>query len=128
MRPQRRTAADYADPNDELERRIIELGQEGCGRAEIAVALGLNLVSLKELEALRPDVTWALAEAAKARVAWWGGQIGEMLKVRFDPALWAVEYRRRYPDALMPWESEAPAAAAEAAEPYQRRWRRGGFY
>ena len=80
---QRPSAAELAD-------RIVRLGRNGLGRVEIAAELGVGMAGLARMEARRPRLAAALAQAADAERAWWEALPREALAVgaRFNAGAW----------------------------------------
>ena len=117
--------AQVSPDDPEIERRVIEFGQQGLSRAQIALKLGMNLVKLKAREESDADFAWALRQASEARVHWWHAQIREQLTERFDFDLYVAEFRWRFPDRPLPWE---PDPQPEPPAPAPKRWRHGGFW
>jgi hypothetical protein len=120
-------AAQVSLEDPELWRRVVEFGQQGLGRAEIALKLGVNLVGLKECEERDTDFASALRRADEARVAWWHSQMRELLVEHFDLDLYVSEFRWRFPGKPLPWELDPPAEPQQPA-PLSKRWRHGGFW
>jgi hypothetical protein len=119
--------AQVSPDDPELWRRVIEFGQQGLGRSEIALKLGLNLVSLKERENRDADFAWMLRQASEARVNWWHSQMRELLIEHFDLDLYVSEFRWRFPGKPLPWEA-GPPGEPPAPAPSSKRWRHGGFW
>jgi hypothetical protein len=119
--------AQVSPDDPEIERRVIEFGQQGLTRAQIALRLGMNLVKLKAREESDPDFAWALRQASEARVDWWHEQARRQLVEHFDLDLYVMEYRWRFPGRPLPWEPDPPAEPPAPA-PQPKRWRRGGFW
>ena len=54
--------------------RVVELGADGMGRAEIAHELGTNRQTLHDWEAAHPAFADAMTRARDAALAWWEKQ------------------------------------------------------
>jgi hypothetical protein len=63
----------------EVAARVLALGREGKGRAEIAAALGVSLQRLRAMEAETAEIGAALRRAETAAQAWWEAMQREAL-------------------------------------------------
>jgi hypothetical protein len=103
------------EPDDpEIERKVVELGRRGLSRAEIAIKLGYNFITLEARETADPSFAEAVWLAAVAEAGWWNRQLRAMLASK--PTL-----------RNLPWRLPPPRPAPPP-EPYRPRWRHGGFY
>jgi hypothetical protein len=111
-------------PANNLECRVLALGREGCGRAEIAEALGVSAAELRALEDGRPGFRAAMARAEGAARAWWEASARAALAagVRSGLGGWRAAMQWRF-GAAQALEARAAAAAAAAAEEAARRER-----
>jgi hypothetical protein len=106
----------------ELAARALELGRQGCGRAEIAATLGLEMAELAALEAADADFARAMRRAGEAERAWWEAQPREALAAgaRINFGAWREAMRWRW--------GAAEAGADEAAEPAAPARQEARFY
>src|SRR5579862_1883564 len=90
--------------------RILALGRGGCGRAEIAAALGVSLQDLAAMEGEAPDVSAALRDAQTAAQAWWERAQREALMggARLNAGAWR---------SAMAWRFGDPGKGAVAGPP-----------
>ena len=101
----------------------MALGRQGCGRAEIGPALGLEMAELAAREAGDADFARAMRLAAEAERAWWEGQPRAALTAgaRLDFGAWREAMRWRFgagqaaTDAAAGTPEAAGRAQAEAA-------------
>jgi hypothetical protein len=96
--------------------RIVALGREGLGRAEIAAALDLPLSALAEMEARHPELAAAMRRAEDLERAWWEALPREALVAggRLNAGLWRAAMAWRF-GATHAAEADAQWAAADAA-------------
>ncbi len=93
---------DHGRPSAaELAERVVRLGRDGLGRAEIAAALGVGLAELARMEGRSERLAAALVRAADAERAWWEAQPREALAAgaRFSTGAWRDAMRWRFGDA-----------------------------
>jgi hypothetical protein len=77
--------------------RVLELGAEGCCKAEIAAALGVACSTLDAWGSERPEFREALRRARDLEYAWWlkAGREGQFTK-NWNLASWEVQMRSRF--------------------------------
>ena len=114
-------AADSAAAADELAARVIALGRQGLGRAEIAAALDVGLAELARLEREDGALAAALARAADLERAWWEALPREALAAgaRMNMGAWLGAMQWRF--GAEGGAGAAPAKAAAAAKPQPPR-------
>ena len=80
--------------------RVIELGEEGKSKAQIARALGCSRKSLYLWMKVHPEFAEAMDEAQFAALAWWEdvGQAG-LTMPKFNAALYAFNMKNRFREA-----------------------------
>src|SRR5512134_2193192 len=79
--------------------RVIELGEKGKSKAQIARALGCSRKSLYLWMTVHPEFAEAMKEAEFAALAWWEdmGQAGLTIP-KFNAALYAFNMKNRFRD------------------------------
>jgi hypothetical protein len=86
--------------------RVIELGREGCGKAEIADELDVSRQTLLNWSNEHPEFLDALQRAHDCSLAWWEKQARKNLSTSgYQSGLWKQAMSGRFP-----------------AEPYRERF------
>ncbi|HZV20414.1 MAG TPA: hypothetical protein VE986_02590 [Hyphomicrobiales bacterium] len=77
--------------------RVLEVAAEGCGKAEIAAALGVSRGTLSAWAAAHPEFREAMNRAKDLEFAWWlaTGRKGQFEK-NWNAASWALQMRNRF--------------------------------
>jgi hypothetical protein len=91
--------------------RVVSLGAEGMGRAEIAFELGVCRNTLANWEQAHPEFLRAMTRANDASLAWWerSGRTGLLMGSGFNAGLYGKCMSGRFP-----------------AEPYRERIEHAG--
>jgi len=78
---------------------VQDLGRLGKSRAQIAAALDVAIVTLRDWEEKHVDFSSAMKRARDFALAWWeeAGQRG-MFMMGFNAAAWGLQVRNRFPD------------------------------
>jgi hypothetical protein len=106
-------AAEAAEQDEGVLRRVLQLGAAGRGRAEIAAALGMSPTVLMARESQDAALAASLGEAAALSQAWWEAMAREACEAgRFNLAACTREMRRRFGEGGATAE---PKPAPEAA-------------
>lgn len=78
--------------------RVIELGREGCGRAEIADELDVARQTLTNWSEAHPEFLAALQRAHDCSLAWWEKQARTNLGTTgYQAGLWKQAMSGRFP-------------------------------
>ena len=115
---------------DDAAARILALGGEGKGRAEIAVALGVSVERLQEMERDQAEIHAALQLAATAARAWWEAIQREALSqgARVNAGAWRAAMAWRFGELGEGGAApEPPRETAIYDIPHNGRPRRKGF-
>lgn len=92
--------------------RVIELGQEGCGKAEIASELDVTRETVNEWAKAHADFSDALQRAHDHSLAWWEKQGRTNLATAgFQSSLWKQAMSGRFP--LEPYRERVEHTGAE---------------
>lgn len=77
--------------------RALELAAEGCGKAEIAAALGVSAKTLTAWAKAHEDFKEAMARAKDIEYAWWlsAGRKGQFMR-NWSASGWALQMRNRF--------------------------------
>lgn len=78
--------------------RVIELGREGCGKAEIAAELDVSRQTLLTWSDDNPEFLDALQRAHDCSLAWWEKQARQNLATQgYQSGLWKQAMSGRFP-------------------------------
>lgn len=77
--------------------RILYLAGQGCGKAEIAVGLGVSVKTLNAWAATYEDFREAMSRAKELEYAWWleAGRKGQFMR-NWKASGWALQMRNRF--------------------------------
>ena len=77
--------------------RVLYLAAEGCGKAEIAVGLGVSVKTLNAWAATYNDFREAMSDAKELEYAWWlaVGRKGQFTR-NWNGSAWALQMRNRF--------------------------------
>ena len=79
--------------------RVIELGREGCSKAQMAARLDVCCNTLDNWAADHPDFLRALTRARDLAKAWWEDKGQDNLTAQsFQTGLWSRSMAARFPD------------------------------
>lgn len=83
---------------EEYCKRVIELGREGCGKAEIALELGITRETLDEWARVHPDFSDAVTCARGVSAGWWEAQGRKGIWSRdFNANAYRLQVMNRFP-------------------------------
>jgi hypothetical protein len=97
--------------------RVIELGEEGKSKAQIARVLRVSRKSLYLWMKIHPEFAEAMEEAQFAALAWWEdvGQAGLTIP-KFNAALYAFNMKNRFREFYADkWTSRTPLRSPKSA-------------
>lgn len=78
--------------------RVIELAKEGCGKAEIALELGVTRQTLDNWAAAHPEFLDAITCAREASAGWWEAQGRHGITNRdFNANAYRLQVMNRFP-------------------------------
>ena len=77
--------------------RVLYLAAEGCGKAEIAVGLGVSVKTLNAWAATYDDFREAMSQAKELEYAWWlaVGRKCQFMR-KWNSSAWALQMRNRF--------------------------------
>ena len=111
--------------DEQVLRRVLQLGAAGRGRAEIAAALGMSPTVLMARESQDAALAASLGEAAALSQAWWEAMAREACEAgRFNLGACTREMRRRFGASGAPAESKPASDAAPVPAPAED-WKAG---
>jgi hypothetical protein len=99
--------------------RVIELGEQGKSKAQIARALGCSRKALYAWMKAHEEFAEAIEEAQFASMAWWEdqGQAGLKMGSKFNASLFAYQMKNRFRDSYADKLDVAHAGKIEHEEP-----------
>lgn len=78
--------------------RVVELGREGCSKAEMAAELGCTRSTMDNWAKANPEFSDAVQHAQELSLAWWEKQARTNLATQgFQSSLWSKAMSGRFP-------------------------------
>jgi hypothetical protein len=94
--------------------RVLELAAEGCGKAEIAAALGVGPGTLTSWMKAHNEFREAMTRAKELEYAWWlaAGRKGQFMR-NWNASGWTVQMRNRFRKRFRDRGQPAPEGEAK---------------